>query len=253
MEAIFEAIRDNYKQDYNLYNLSRKFKVSIQDIRKHLVETNTLTYHLEKFCRQHQGQTVFLFDLETTGLPARKSFDEYYPYTSNPHYDSSRIVQLAYCIYRIGDPLPPVIINYFRKPEQFTVPTEASNIHGLTQDFLEQNGVSFQTIVRSGFLQELEKCDFVMSHNTGFDVNILCNELFRVGSQIPSNLGSRTVCSCKLTSWTKLEALYKLLVPGSSNTQYTQDIQFHNAKDDVSALYQILHQLSLKSSVKSLN
>lgn len=236
MEAVFKAIREDYKHDPNLYSLSRKFKVSIQEIRKDLENVGLMTYHLKQFCQRYQGKKVFLFDLETTGLPDRKGFDVYYPYTSNQHYETSRIVQLAYCVFTIGDPSPPVIVNYFRKPEQFVVPQEASNIHGLTTEFLTQNGVSFQTIVSSGLLNTIKQCDLIVTHNTGFDVNILCNELYRIGVDIPEKLLTHTVCTCKLSSWTKLETLYRLVV-------HSQDVkihQFHNARDDVSALYQII-------------
>jgi DNA polymerase III epsilon subunit-like protein len=240
MEAIFEAIRSDYKKNHSLYNLSRKFKISIQEIRRNLEQHRLIPYHLEQFCKQNRGKKIFLFDLETTGLPIRKGFDEYYPYTSNKHYESARIVQLAYCIFVVGQTSTPVIVNYFRKPEQFTVSSEASNIHGLTQEFLIKNGVSFQTIINSGLVNEIAECDIIMSHNTGFDVNILCNELYRMGVQIPNNLlNNQTVCSCKLTNWTKLEVLYKLVVP-----TIDPNLHFHNARDDVLALYQIIRHLS---------
>jgi hypothetical protein len=36
---------------------------------------------------------MYLFlDIETTGLPTRKGWDEYYPYTKSSCYDSSRVV-----------------------------------------------------------------------------------------------------------------------------------------------------------------
>lgn len=231
MEDIIAA----YKQSSDLYNLSKRYKVPIKTIREKLEQSRMITHHLEEFCKSNKGKRVFMFDLETSGLPNTQGFGEYYPYTMNEHYDSARILQFAYCIYYIGEDTRPTIVNYFRKPEEFEISSSSIAIHGLTPKFLKQNGVEFKTIIDSGILDEINSSDLVISHNTGFDVNILCNELYRLGYSIPDALLNRTACSCKMTSYTKLKTLYQLTVDSDPL------MSFHDARSDVQALYEIIH------------
>lgn len=233
-----EALNSAYKENSDLYDLSRKFKIPIKTIREHLQITKLNTYHLGKFCRENKGKRVFLFDLETSGLPITLSFNQYYPYTSNAYYDSSRILQIAYCVFHIGEPTVPTFVTSFRKPEGFEISEKSKEIHGLTTDFLEKNGTTFKTIMDSGLLKELETCDYVMSHNTNFDVNILCNELYRIGYTPPRQLIENVVCSCKLTNYTKLKSLYESVVSDKES-----EIRFHDATEDVRALYKIIQGL----------
>jgi DNA polymerase III epsilon subunit-like protein len=235
-----EALNSAYKENNDLYDLSRRFKIPIKTIRDHLEHTKLNTYHLAKFCTENMGKTIFLFDLETSGLPATIKFNQYYPYTSNMHYDSSRILQISYCIFHIGDPTPPTFITSFRKPEGFDISPKSSEIHGLKNEFLEKFGVPFRTIVDSGILTDIEKCDYVMSHNTDFDINILCNELYRINCKIPRQLldPKNIVCSCKLTNYTKLKTLYESTVSDSET-----EVRFHDATEDVRALYKIIQTL----------
>lgn len=235
-----EALNSAYKENNDLYELSRRFKIPIKTIREHLENTKLNTYHLTRFCKENMGKRIFLFDLETSGLPMTIKFNQYYPYTTNTYYDSSRILQIAYCIFQIGSPDIPTFITSFRKPEGFEISPKSSEIHGLTSEFLEKNGVSFQTIVDSGILRDIENCDYVMSHNTDFDVNILCNELYRIKSKIPLQLldPKSIVCSCKLTNYTKLKTLYDSVVSNSSS-----EIRFHDATEDIRALYKIIQRL----------
>ena len=61
----------------------------------------------------------FVFDTETTGLPARKSYDDYYAPENLEKYDKSRIVSIAWILFS-----GPRIIskNYFViRPEGFLI------------------------------------------------------------------------------------------------------------------------------------
>lgn len=232
-----EALNFAYKTNNNLYELSKQFKIPIKTIREHLECTKLNTFHLQKFCKENIGKTIFLFDLETSGLPIVEGFNRYFPYTANTYYDTSRILQISYCVFRMGDPNPPTFISSFRKPDGFTISPKSAQVHGLSEDFLEKNGITFQTIVDSGLLTDIQRCDVVMSHNTDFDVNILCNELYRIGYSIPRQLFENVACSCKLTNYTKLKSLYESVASGS------EDIRFHDATEDVRALYKIISLL----------
>lgn len=230
------AINEYKTQCSNLYDLARRFKIPMKVLRESLEQSGFIAYPLLQFCVQNKGKRVFLFDLETTGLPVTRGFNQYYPYTMNQYYDSSRIVQLAYCTFYLGDSTIPAFISSFRKPEDFVVSPKSTEIHGLTTEFLNHHGIPFKTIIDSGVFSELKQCDIIMSHNTGFDVNILCNELTRINYTPPADLWKRVYCSCKLTGYTRLSQLYHLVVKRS-------DISFHNASEDVRALYTIIQKL----------
>lgn len=232
-----EALNFAYKTNNNLYELSKQFKIPIKVIREHLEYTKLNTFHLQKFCKENIGKTIFLFDLETSGLPIVEGFNRYFPYTANTYYDTSRILQISYCVFILGDPTPPTFISSFRKIDGFSISEKSAQVHGLTEEFLEKNGIPFQTIVNSGLLADIEKCDIVMSHNTDFDVNILCNELHRIGVVPPRQLLKNVACSCKLTNYTKLKSLYESVVESNS------DVRFHDATEDVRALYKIISLL----------
>jgi DNA polymerase III epsilon subunit-like protein len=80
-----------------------------------------------------------------------------------------------------------------------------------------------------------------VAHNAAFDLNIVKNEMHRLGytseeieQLIPA---SKVRCTCKLTDYTRLGTLYDLL-------PVTQALRLHDARDDVFALVQIINFLA---------
>lgn len=138
-----------------------------------------------------EGKNVMIFDTETTGLPDRVpgsiwgSAGEYWPYNMNEKYASSRIVSIAWAFVRSynKDTLSSETIHeYIRYPEGFSnIPTTA--IHGISFEQAQSNGVPMADIFENcGLADALYECDYIIAHNVMFDIHILQNELFRVGS-----------------------------------------------------------------------
>jgi len=138
------------------------------------------------------GKNVLFLDLETTGLPNRKyrnkkPQDEYYEHTNNKAYDSSRIVQIAFCL--VEDFCKDFNINRrdiktrLVYPNNFVIPEKATEIHGITTEDIKTHGIKMDRIMEKGrrFRKFLEKCDAIIAYNVFFDVSILKNELYRYG------------------------------------------------------------------------
>ena len=76
---------------------------------------------------------LLFFDTETTGLP--KNWKA--PVTDLDNWP--RLVQLAYLVYDFDGNLIHSC-NEIIKPDGFTIPTEASNVHGITTEMAKQRG-----------------------------------------------------------------------------------------------------------------
>jgi DNA polymerase-3 subunit epsilon len=183
---------------------------------------------------------MVVFDLETSGLPRKISFAEYYPYTQNEYYDSSRILSLAFAEIRLGnvDDLERINVHsYFRKPENFAISEESFKVHKLSTEFLSENGKEMHEILNSSALIDLfNRADYILSHNILFDFNILCNEMSRLGIKVPEDWTSKLACSCKMASYKRLGDLYQDVVQKKAEN-------LHNAAGDVQVLLEILNRL----------
>ncbi len=226
----------------SLYDIARKLAVPFQAVRQIAQDARWVWRPLQAFAQAHRGKDVVLFDLETSGLPQTRGFNRFFPYTDNQAYDSSRIIQLAYCRYRIGEPLRrDQIVSVFRRPDDFELSEESTKIHNLSTDWLRDHGQSLRDLIPA-FLRQVEDAEYVLAHNAGFDVNIFQNELHRLGytsTQIETQwfAPEKIMCTCKLSDFTRLSTLYSWLPD-------REPLSFHNAQEDVYALAQILNFLA---------
>jgi DNA polymerase III epsilon subunit-like protein len=141
-----------------------------------------------------EGKNVFIFDTETTGLPDRVpgakwgSAGEYWPYHMNEKYATARIVSIAWAYIPSYDKSileGQKILEYIRMPElgwgMKEIPTE--HIHGISMNRAMDNGIPWADIFENcGLADALEGADYIIGHNVMFDVHILENELFRLGT-----------------------------------------------------------------------
>ena len=82
----------------------------------------------------------FVFDTETSGLPY-KARGEQYDYTNLEHFDTSRLISISWLILDNKNE----IVNkstYFIKPDGFEVSPQSIKIHGLSKEFLVENGIT---------------------------------------------------------------------------------------------------------------
>jgi DNA polymerase III epsilon subunit-like protein len=161
-----------------------------------------------------EGKNVLVFDTETTGLPERVpgakwgSSSEYWPYNMNEKYANARIVSIAWAFVRSynRDTLQSEMIKeYIRFPEGFTeIPT--TDIHGISYEQALEKGIPMLDIVENcGLADAIIECDYVIAHNVMFDIHILQNELFRLGSE------EAMECTTKLD---KMKALGQAICTG---------------------------------------
>jgi DNA polymerase III epsilon subunit-like protein len=106
---------------------------------------------------------TIVFDCETTGLA---------DFSKPPEHECQpRLVQLGALL--LDSDLQTVgEINLIVKPEGFTIPVEASNIHGITQEKAEKVGITESHILYI-FEEWCAKAETLVAHNIQFDGIVL--------------------------------------------------------------------------------
>jgi len=237
-------VRQWYVKDRrSILDIARRLAVPLKSIREIVQEQRWVWKPLKRFARRNLGREVIVFDLETSGLPRTLGFNQYYPYTDMDAYEPSRILQLAYCRYRIGESVSrEAIASVFRAPEGFQVSDESFAIHKLSTDWLIGNGKRLEDLLPA-FLEQVRGAELILSHNTGFDLNILKSEMYRMGYstiEIEELFPDDKIrCTCTMTDFTRLGTLYSFLPEQNQLT-------LHDARDDVLAVIEIINFLSSK-------
>lgn len=157
---------------------------------------------------------ILFFDTETTGLPKKWKA----PVTDLDNWP--RLVQLAYLVYDFDGNLIHSC-NEIIKPIGFTIPMDASKVHGITTELASQRGSEINHVFEL-FLIHLKRSKLIVAHNMTFDEKIIGSELIRLG--LDNILDSKekictmesTVDLCKIDGpygykWPKLEELYRYL------------------------------------------
>ena len=192
------------------------------------------------------NKRVFVFDTETTGLPAKgpSGFGSYWDFRDNSKYESARIVSIAWAFiesydrndkitrereglkpshYNKNNDMTRDIVHLLRHPEGFNEITN-SNIHGITFENAFENGLKFNDILENcGLGETLLSSDYIVAHNAGFDLHVLLNELHRDGTELANRCithlvemreTGRIVCTAILGT-----DICKLDFPSQSNYQ----------------------------------
>lgn len=149
-----------------------------------------------------KNTNVFVFDTETTGLPAKSpnGWGSFWDYKLNDKYDKSRIVSIAWSsISNYGMSNESQLNNtqdtqtqdkhlttkyniehYLRYPEDFIdIPT--THIHGISFQDILTKGIKFGLIlINYGLGKALLDANYLVAHNISFDYHVLMNELYRL-------------------------------------------------------------------------
>ena len=171
------------------------------------------------------------FDTETTGLPRNYKA----PVTDLNNWP--RLVQLAWLFYdKDGNKIAgnDVII----KPDGFTIPVEASRIHGISTERAISEGISLAEVLHE-FQLMIDRTEFLVAHNMSFDEKILGAEFLRC-KMVNSVPTKKQICTMQSTTnfcaingpygykWPKLSELhFKLFHAGFEEA--------HNAAIDINA------------------
>jgi DNA polymerase III epsilon subunit-like protein len=109
---------------------------------------------------------VIVFDTETSGLPTTET--------------KPTIVQFCYVVYDItNNTIDKTVDAIIKQPKGYIIPQEAINIHRITNEMCEENGVDLKPILED-FLIDSRSCDVVIGHNISFDINMVLWSLERL-------------------------------------------------------------------------
>ena len=180
---------------------------------------------------------IVSFDTETNGL-YRKGL----PLSQQPY-----ILQLSWLV--INDNKDAKVRDFYIKiPDDVEIPKEATNINGITKEYLNKHGVNIQFALQE-FMNDISNTDFLVAHNVSFDENMVNLEFTRLNMRsniidnlIPHNckkyctmMNGRHICNIerenkygKYIKYPKLSELYSKLFPNEEEVE-----NLHNSKVDV--------------------
>lgn len=177
-----------------------------------------------------------VIDTETTGFPERPSFRRgMYPYQMVDKYIPSRIVSIAWLV--LGADFEVLEEKYYViKPDSFEIPKESSQIHGITTEYANDNGISLSDMLTHlrHTLDDHWEIEYLVAHNIEFDYNILMSEIYRhdVESTLLKKITKfNQICTMKSTchmfpdkKYPKLAQLYEMCfgvpLPNAHNASY---------------------------------
>jgi len=171
------------------------------------------------------------FDTETNGLPKR------WGAPVNDLLNWPPLVQIAWMVYDDKIDLikqKDVII----RPEGFKIDPMAAQIHGITQEIADKEGIELQPILEE-FALDISRSTTIVAHNIAFDEMIVGAEFLR--KEIKHKLFQKErLCTMKESTdfcqipgkrgykWPKLQELHKKLFGYEFE-------EAHNAKADINA------------------
>ena len=114
-------------------------------------------------------QYILAFDVETTGLSQKDDF----------------IIQLSAIQFKKGTfETIRTFDHYIRPSLEFEINSGAYEAHGLTKEFIEENGVPLRTVIDE-FLEMWNESDILTFNGNRFDINMLYNNLLGIGVNLP--------------------------------------------------------------------
>jgi DNA polymerase III epsilon subunit-like protein len=186
------------------------------------------------------------FDTETTGIPRNWKA----PLSDLDNWP--RLVQIAWMQY---DENGKKILeqNYIIKPEGYTIPVDASQVHGITTERAEKEGVELKKVLEK-FSRLVDESGYLVAHNMDFDEKIVGVEFLRQNMS-NSLFKSKRLCTMKASTafcalpgpygykWPKLSELYIKL--------FSDDFEeAHDASADIKACAKCFWELKRKGIIK---
>ena len=193
----------------------------------------------EETVNKIETENILFFDTETTGLPKNWK-------ASQSDLDNwPRLVQLAYILYSKEGKLIQQG-DWIIKPTNFSIPYNASQIHRITDEIANNEGVSL-LIVLQNFNSLIKQSNCLVAHNMAFDEKIVGAEFLRHNMEnlIPQK---KKICTMQKTTifcaiegqygykWPKLSELYNILF----NCNFDEA---HNAAVDIKATSECFWEL----------
>ncbi len=189
-------------------------------------------------------QDYLLFiDTETSGLPKNWNL----PYSDNNNWPYA--VQVAWIIYT-KDKVEIKREDHYIKDNDFDISASAFKIHGITREFLDQQGEYRQDIMELLYQDLNEYQPLVVGHFIELDYHITGVDFYRVGMENPMNnlpmfctmLGTKQFIRNPQVEHLRLSQLYSLLFEKVLHYQ-------HNAMVDALATADCFFKLVQMGSV----
>lgn len=190
---------------------------------------------------------LLIVDTETNGFP----LDWTAPLNDTNNWP--RIVSIAW--NRIAPNGELLSSNYqIIRPDGYRIQTDATQIHGISNEDAIKNGVSITDIINE-FEEEIAKCKYLVAHNIEFDYAVLYAEYLRLKKDTSILSSIKKVCTmkqstmyCKIPSskgykYPKLNELYIRLFG-------VQLSGIHSAKNDAEACMKCFKELYNRKIIK---
>lgn len=116
-----------------------------------------------------QNKYIVCWDVETTGLNPKEDF----------------IIQLA--VAKFSKDTYEVIKSkkwYIKPAHQYTISPQAQEVHGLTKEFIDANGIYFKEIAQE-FFELIKDADLLTYNGNSFDIKFLHEECKRWNLDLP--------------------------------------------------------------------
>ncbi len=185
------------------------------------------------------------FDTETTGLP--KNYKA--PVTDINNWP--RMIQIAWVLADKNGNKLDTSTNII-KPENFTIPKAASNVHGITTEMAISEGRNLNTVLLE-FNELVEQADYIVAHNISFDEKIIGAEFVR--NKIQTNFNNKTkICTMKKsTDYCRIQGYYGYKWPTLSELHiklFGEDFEgAHDALADILATEKCFWKLKEKGII----
>lgn len=222
---------------------------SISSARIHKPVTRSQTV-MRKSTTIQNPTYIMVIDTETTGLFQRNANPENFEL-----FNTARMVEIAWDIYTpSGDLISRE--SYIIKPDGFTIPQTAINIHGITNELAESIGVHIENVFERLEIV-LKDVAIIVAHNLSYDNAIILAELYRLNDTSNTSNGisnyrsllhdwltKERKCTMLMSThitgvykWHKLGELYRICFNSAP------DITLHRAAADVDICSKIYFHL----------
>ena len=194
------------------------------------------------------NESYLIFDTETTGLPV----DWKAPISDLDNWP--RLVQIAWFhCDNSGNILTDS--NYIVKPQGFTIPEDATEVHGISTEMAKSEGIDLKTVLIE-FSKAISQSSFLVAHNLNFDEKIVGAEFLRVNvdNQLPM---IPKICTMEMsTDYCKLPGKYgNYKWPSLSELHYKLFDEYfeeaHDAAVDVKACVNCFFELKKRGIINS--
>ncbi|MCG8410089.1 MAG: 3'-5' exonuclease [Bacteroidales bacterium] len=140
------------------------------------------------------------FDTETTGLPRNWKA----PVSDLNNWP--RMVQIAWILCdELGNKINTN--NYIIKPEGYTIPVQASNVHRITTERALQEGCDLEMVLNK-FNDLVKQSNFVVAHNINFDEKIIGAEFLRKNISSDFNIKHKLCTMQASTNYCRIPGPY---------------------------------------------